>query len=122
MEQLQLKRVRFSKEADTWLRMLKSRTAITPNLLCRLGYCLSLEEPGKPDGRKYPEDSDREINRYTLLGEYDDLYVALLRQRMQQDGVPLSEMDEQFRGHMHRGVIILAGRVKSLAELQDVLK
>ena len=59
MEQLRLKRVRFSKEADTWLRMLKSRTEVTPNLLCRLGYCLSLEEPGTPKNDKYPEDSDR---------------------------------------------------------------
>jgi DNA sulfur modification protein DndE len=121
MEQLRLKRVKFSKEADTWLRVMKSRTEITPNLLCRLGYCLSLEEDGVPDPHKYPEDSEREINRYTLLGEYDELYVALLRQRMQRDGVPLSEMDEQFRGHMHRGIIILAGRMKSLAEIQDVI-
>jgi hypothetical protein len=40
---------------------------------------------------------------------------------MQQDGIPLSSMDEHFRGHMHRGIAILAGRVKSLAELQDVV-
>lgn len=122
MEQLRLKRVKFSKEADTWLRVLKSRTDITPNLLCRVGYCLSLEEPGLPKNEKYPEDSEREINRYTLLGEFDEVFVALLRQRLQEDGIPLTEMDTQFRGHMHRGIVLLAGRAKSLSELQDLFR
>src|SRR5689334_17840856 len=120
MSQLTLKRIRFSKEADTWIRMLKSRTEITPNLLCRLGFCLSLEEPGQPNNKKYPEDSEREISRVTLLGEHDVIFVSLLRQRMHEDEIPLSELDTQFRAHMHRGIILLAGRVKSLAELGEL--
>ena len=49
MHDLQLRRLKFSKEADTWLKVMKSRTGITPNLLCRVGFCLSLEEPGVVD-------------------------------------------------------------------------
>jgi DNA sulfur modification protein DndE len=85
VQQLTLKRVRFSKEADSWLKVVKSRTGITPNLLCRLAFCLSLNERGTPDPNKYPEDSEREINRYTLLGEFDAAFVALLRQRSHDD-------------------------------------
>jgi DNA sulfur modification protein DndE len=122
MPELQLKRLCFSKDADTWLRVLKSRTGITPNLLCRLGFCISLEEPGVPSVDQYPEDSDREINRFTLLGEYDALFVALLRQRIAKDGAPTEEsLDSEFRAHMHRGVILLASRIKALAELGDEL-
>lgn len=121
MSELQLKRLRFSKEADNWLRVLKSRTGITPNLLCRMGFCMSLEEPGIPHPNKYPEDSDREINRFTLLGEYDALFVALLRQRMARDGESSSSMDDAFRAHMHRGVVLLANRFKHLSELGDEL-
>ncbi len=121
MQRLETRRVRFSKEADNWLRVLKSRTGVTPNLLCRLGFCLSLEEPSLPDPLKYAEDSDREINRYTLLGEYEVVFVALLRQRITSVEETLVDIDEQFRAHMNRGVILLAGRLKSIAELPSVL-
>lgn len=122
MQRLETRRVRFSKEADNWLRVLKSRTGVTPNLLCRLGFCLSLEEPSLPDPRKYPEDSDREINRYTLLGEYEAVFLALLRQRIAAPSESELELDEQFRAHMNRGVILLAGRLRSLSELGLLLK
>ena len=118
MSNLQLKRIRFSKEADNWLRVLKSRTGITPNILCRLGLCLSLDEQGIPIPEKYPEDSDREINRYTLLGEFDQTFVALMKQRLVRDEIADdAEMDALFRAHIHRGVILLAGRFKNLSDL-----
>lgn len=115
---LRARRLRFCCEADNWLRVLKSRTGVTPNILCRIGYALSLDEPGIPNPETYPEDSDREINRYTLLGEYDGTYVALLRQRMTDDDLAgVFDLDAQFRAHMNRGVILLAARVKSLPGL-----
>lgn len=121
MQQLQLKRLRFCKEADTWLRVMKSRTEITPNLLCRLGFCMSLEEQGVPNPKKYPEDSDREINRYTLLGEYEAVFVSLLRQRLREDRIEDESLDDQFRAHMNRGVLLLQGRLKDLPDLSDIL-
>lgn len=121
MADLRLKRLTFSKEADNWLRVLKSRTSITPNLLCRMGFCLSLEEMGVPDPAKYPEDSDREINRYTLLGEYEGVLLALLRQRLIRDGRDPANLDDDFRAHMNRGVVILAGRLKGLDDLHGLI-
>ena len=121
MAELRLKRLTFSKEADNWLRVLKSRTGITPNLLCRMGFCLSLEEMGVPDPAKYPEDSDREINRYTLLGEYESVLLALLRQRLIRDRRDAMHLDDDFRAHMNRGVIILAGRLKGLDDLHGLI-
>jgi DNA sulfur modification protein DndE len=83
---------------------------------------MSLEEPGVPDSKKYPEDSDREINRYTLLGEYEAVFVSLLRQRLARDGNRDESLDDQFRAHMNRGVLLLQGRLKELSDLQDVVK
>lgn len=118
MSTLALKRLRFCKEADNWLRVLKARTGVTPNILCRIGFALSLDEQGVPNPKTYPEDSDREINRYTLLGEHDGVYVALLCQRMNADEVAKEDnLSSQFRAHMNRGVILLATRVKSLPDL-----
>ena len=122
---LSARRLRFCQEADNWLRVLKSRTGVTPNILCRIGFALSLDEPGLPNPDAYPEDSAREINRYTLLGEYDTIYVALLRQRVSDDQNASAsddeggerDLDAQFRAHMNRGVMLLAARVKSLPEL-----
>ena len=120
---LSVRRLRFCQESDNWLRVLKSRTGVTPNILCRLGFALSLDEPGLPKPDAYPEDSGREINRYTLLGEYDSTYVALLLQRMGDDGGADGagsgehDIDAQFRAHMNRGVMLLAARVKSLPDL-----
>ena len=120
---LSVRRLRFCQEADNWLRVLRSRTGVTPNILCRIGFALSLDEPGLPNPHSYSEDSAREINRYTLLGEYDVIYVALLRQRMSDDantGRADNEdynIDAQFRAHMNRGVMLLAARIKSLPDL-----
>jgi DNA sulfur modification protein DndE len=121
MHDLRVKRLRFSREPDTWLRVLKTRTGVTPNLLCRLGFCLSLEEPAVPQPEQYPEDSEREINRYTLLGEFDVLFTALLRQRLNRDNLSPDQMDEQFRAHMNRGVMLLSGRIRSLSDLAKLL-
>jgi DNA sulfur modification protein DndE len=122
MRELRVKRIRFCREADTWLRVLKQRTGVTPNLLCRLGFCLSLDDPAVPRIEQYAEDSQREINRYTLLGEYDALFASLLRQRLASDRLGAEHLDAQFRGHMNRGVLLLAKRLRSLGSLADILE
>jgi DNA sulfur modification protein DndE len=79
---------------------------------------VSLAEPGIPNADVLTDDSDREISRFTLLGEYDALFVALLRQRLADDGLLGSEsLDEPFRAHVHRGVVLLANRLKDLGDL-----
>jgi len=118
---LDIRRVNFCPEADARLKRLKSNTSVTPNLLCRVGYCMSLEEDGLPLPDQYPP-GDRNINRYTLTGPYDSLFVALLRQRMSEDGLDWDERAaEQFHGHMNRGVMLLNARVGSMEDLLGVI-
>lgn len=120
---LKLQRVKFSTEADNRLRMLKARTGLDNNIICRLGLCLSLEEPGEPRSDSSGA-SQREINRYTLLGEYDPLFVALLNARHPTVGDDDTEgLERLFLEHLHRGIALLANRLKapaSLAELAQV--
>src|SRR5438874_2179416 len=103
---MKLTKLRLTKDASNRLRFLAGKTGLTPNLLCRLGFCLSLSEPSAPRPEDYPEE-DREFNRYTLLGEYDALYVALLRERCTNDGLPEEVWPGAFRAHMNRGVSLL---------------
>ena len=113
---MRLNKIRVSNEASERFKLLKGRTGLTPNILSRLGFCLSLNEAGVPNPDMYPEE-DREFNRYTLLGEWDDMYVALLKQRIAQDGLPIEQLEEQFRAHINRGIIALSKLVKSVSDI-----
>src|SRR5215467_6578526 len=117
---MKLTKLRLTKDASNRLRFAAGKTGLTPNLLCRIGFCLSLAEPTPLDPEKYPEE-EREFNRYTLLGEYDPLFVALLRERCRRDGVDLSKMPDFFRAHMNRGIALLQGRVKSIADIGELI-
>lgn len=117
---MKLTKVRLTKDASNRLRFLAGRTGLTPNLLCRMGFCLSLEEPKAPNPDEFAEE-EREFNRYTLLGEYDVLYVALLRQRLHQDGLEPDRLEDHFRAHLNRGISLLQQRVRSVADLASLV-
>jgi DNA sulfur modification protein DndE len=117
---MKLTKLRLSKEASNRLRFLAGKSGLTPNLLCRIGFCLSLGEPTIPNLQEYL-DEDREFNRYTLLGEYDPLFVALLRERCRLDGLEFEALADHFRAHMNRGVILLQQRVKSISDIANLV-
>lgn len=120
---MKLTRLRVCQEVDQRLVSLKARTGLTPNLLCRIGFCLSLNDPSVPDPSAYPPDSDRELNRYTLTGEWDAFFVALLRERCAHDGLDLeTAQEDQFRAHINRGVLMLYNRVKHLGDLDRLMR
>jgi DNA sulfur modification protein DndE len=117
---MRLTKVKLSTEASNRLRFLAGKTGITPNLLCRVGFCLSLAEPAVPNPAEYPEE-DREFNRYTLLGEYDPLFVALLRQRCSVDEIEPTHLPDYFRAHLNRGIVLLQQRVRNLADFANLI-
>jgi DNA sulfur modification protein DndE len=117
---MKLTKLRLTTEASNRIRILAGKTGLTPNLLCRIGFCLSLAEPSVPIPENYPEE-EREFNRYTLLGEYDTLFVALLVERCRNDGLDLSRISEYFRAHMNRGVVLLQQRTRSIADLASLI-
>jgi DNA sulfur modification protein DndE len=120
---MKMTRLKVCKEVDQRLMQLKARTGLNPNLLCRLGFCLSLNDPSVPDPSAYPPDSEREINRYTLTGEWDDYFIALLRERCAYDKLDLdADLEDQFRAHINRGVLMLALRVKHLGDIARLVQ
>lgn len=114
-------RIRISKSATIRLSMLKGRTGLTPNILCRIGLCLSLSDPSMPNPENYDEDG-QEFNRYTLTGEWDKFFIALLKERLLKDGLDLDkDLLTQFRAHLNRGAITLFDKVKNLCDLYELL-
>ena len=117
---MKLTKIKLTKDASNRVRFTAGKTGLTPNLLCRIGLCLSLAEPSIPNPEDFPEE-EREFNRYTLLGEYDPLFVALLTQRCRNDGVDMSRLSDYFRAHLNRGIVLLGQRVRSVADLVSLL-
>lgn len=117
-----LNRIYLSDDVDMRLRNLKARTGLTPNLLCRVGFCLSLAEPTIPDPKLYSEGQAREFNRYTLTGQWDLLFFSLLRERLTQDGLdPKADLEAQFKAHLSRGVGLLYERLKNISDLANLM-
>jgi len=114
-------RITIGEDATNRLKMLKANTGMTPNYLCRIGFCYSLNEPRPPNPEQYNNDGQT-FNRYTLLGEYDTLYMALLKERMiQENKHPEEDLYEEFIAHLNRGVIRVHGNVRDLTDLEDLV-
>jgi DNA sulfur modification protein DndE len=115
-------RIYVGEAVDQRLRLLRARTGLTPNLLCRLGFCLSLSEPGIPDPELYNDGQVREFNRYTLTGQWDLFFFSLLRERLLQDQLDQeTNLEPQFKAHLSRGVYMLTQRIKSLGDLPGLV-
>jgi DNA sulfur modification protein DndE len=121
---MKLNQIKFNVRASTDLKALKGRTGVTPNLLCRIGFCMSVEDVTKLDIDAFPPDSDRIIERHVLLGPYDALFVAMMKERAYQDGLDIRDEDllgRHFRAHVHRGVSLLMKRIRNLSDLSRVI-
>lgn len=115
------KKIQLDEDSTQILKTMKGRTGLTHQYLCRLGFCLSLSEPGHPDPDRYNEQGV-EFNRYTLTGEWDRLFVAYLREWLAREE-PEVDGDEAawFRAHINRGLDLLQRRVRSLADVTDLV-
>lgn len=107
------------------MRTLKAKTGVTPNVLARLGFCLSLEAPGVPGNPFEAEAEAREISRNTLVGSFEITFNSLLRTwvaaNMPGRAVGQKEFDKLFIAHMNRGFEILSARMRYLSDLQKVV-
>lgn len=112
-------RIRLPASTSNRLKSLKGRTGLTPNILCRLALCYSLADPhaiGAADSKA----DGLELGRSTLFGEREEVYLALLRQRMAEERSS-AELEDVLRAHISRGVDLLAARLKSIADIADLL-
>src|SRR6202790_5613644 len=119
---MSIRQFRLSGQAREQLIRLKTRTGITQwNILCRWAFCLSLRQPSPPTPIDIPADSNVEMTWQVFGGEAQELYLALLRERCDRDGLDTSEESllRQFRLHLHRGISHLATphTIRSIADL-----
>src|SRR5271170_6530070 len=108
---MSIKHFRLSAQARDQLIRLKMRTGITQwNILCRWAFCLSLRQSTPPTPIEIPSDSNVEMTWQVFGGEAEELFLALLKERCERDGLTASDdvLLRQFRLHLHRGISYLA--------------
>jgi len=118
---LDFNRLRFREEASRNLSSLKGKTGLTPNLLARIGFCMSLEDHTRPQLVDGLPDGEKEIARPTLTGKWDPLFLALFIERCHADGIDESEQWAYFEAHMNRGVLLLYKKIKRFSDLTTLL-
>jgi DNA sulfur modification protein DndE len=113
MKALPVETVRVNELAKRHLSTLKRRTGIKNwNVLCRWALCISLADPARPPVTDRGDWSNVEMSWATFAGPQAGLYSALVWARCDQDGLELNLeiVAEQFRLHLHRGLMNLVSR------------
>jgi len=114
-------RIRISEKATFRLNQLKGKTGLTPNILCRIAICYSLNDPSIPNPEEYDE-KGQELNRYTLTGEWDTFFIALVKERCIHDNLdPEKDLYDQLRAHLNRGVFGIFTQIKGLGDFHILL-
>lgn len=114
-------RIQLGSDATHRLKMLKGRTGLTHNYTCRIGLCYSLNEPRPPSPGEYNSEG-LVINRYTLFGEHEALYLALLKERLIQESKdPEEDLYEELVAHLNRGVFRIFGNIKNVSDYYDLI-
>ncbi len=119
---MSIKQIRLSNQAKEQLIRLKTRTGVPHwNVLCRWAFCLSLKQTSPPAPLDIPADSNVEMSWQVFGGDAHEIYLALLKERCQRDGLGASDdvLVRQLRLHLHRGISYLAApqTIRSISDL-----
>ena len=70
-----------------------------------------------------PSDSNVEMSWQVFGGEWQEIYLALLKQRCLQEGAELTNesLGKQFRLHLHRGIGYLAAP-QTIRSIDDLVR
>ncbi len=118
---MEFKRIKLSENSTKKLQLFKIRTGLTPNIACRLSLGLSISENSIPPLELYIEESGQEINRHTLMGDYELELISLFTQWCVENSISEEGRPQYFLAHLNRGVELLTNRVKGLDDLTQLL-
>ena len=117
-----LESVRVSEKGKKQLIQLKRKTGIENwNVLCRWGLCLSLAENSVPPEENIGEFSNIEMNWKTFCGGSEEVYSALIKERLHRDNVDVKDYAKWFYVHLHRGISYLSFSCSDLESLLDLI-
>lgn len=119
---MQFNRIRFSHRGQTLLGQLKHRTGLGINVMARYALCLSLKDPSIPNPDEFDE-KGMEILPSVLFGEYENIYMALMLDRLHKDRLdPKLYLHKMTRAHLNRGATALFPRIHDLSDFNDIIQ
>ena len=119
---MQFSRYRFSMRTQHLLGQLKSKTGLNINILARYAFCLSLKDPSIPNPDQF-DDKGMEILPSILFGEHENIYTALMLDRLKKDNLdPELYFHKMTRAHLNRGSATLFPRIHDLTDFIDMIK
>ncbi|MBE8233350.1 MAG: DNA sulfur modification protein DndE [Endozoicomonadaceae bacterium] len=114
---MNIETVKISEKAKNQLVTIKRHTKIENwNVLCRWALMLSLQEKSTPPHEEITTNSNVEMAWKVFGGEFADIYLAMLKQRIHLDE---GELDEEklsyfLKLHLHRGISYLFYKAKNI--------
>ncbi|MDI6903761.1 MAG: DNA sulfur modification protein DndE [Methanocellales archaeon] len=100
-------RLKLSSDSSKQLQFLSQRLNLRRNIICRLAIGRSLRDPESVKSIS-PKDNDGfEFNRYTLTGDLDNIYRAMI---VQHEGERIDDkvyFSTFLRNHIERGIYVL---------------
>ncbi|WP_318502967.1 DNA sulfur modification protein DndE [Photobacterium leiognathi] len=117
---MSIETVRLSEKAKGQLVTVKKNTKIDNwNVLCRWALMLSLKEESIPPHEDIVTNSNVEMTWKVFGGEFSDIYLAMLRQRIKTDfgKIDEDELYYHFKLHLHRGVSYLSKNSKNIENI-----
>jgi DNA sulfur modification protein DndE len=122
LKKLQFSRYRFSIRTQNLLGQLKHKTGLGANVLARYAFCLSLKDPSIPNPDEYDE-KGMEILPSVMFGEHENIYLALMIDRLNKDGLdPEEYLHRMTRAHLNRGATALFPRIHDLSDFSDIIQ
>lgn len=117
---MSIETVRLSEKAKGQLITVKRNTKIDNwNVLCRWALMMSLKEESIPPHEDINTNSNVEMTWKVFGGEFADIYLAMLKQRIHQDygEIDESELNYYFKLHLHRGISYLLSKTRNIDSL-----
>lgn len=100
-------KLKLSRESSKRLEYLSNKLGLRRNIICRLAIGRSLAKIESVENNEPEDSAGYEFNRYTLTGEQDDIFKALV---IQHEGKKLNDslyFSKYLRNHIERGVDLL---------------
>lgn len=119
---LRFNRLKMSYRSQNLLSQIKNKTGLTPNIVGRFAICMSLNDPSPPNPDEFDEKGS-EIHPSVMFGEYSDIFMALMIQRLKKDELsPQTYLNKMTRAHFNRGTIALFARIHDISDLYKIIE
>lgn len=102
-------RLKTSNETKEIFEYLGARTNLKPYALSKIAISLSLKEEEDIENYISNDISGLELNRQTIMGQYDEIYKCLMERRAGRALEDDEYFPEYAKKHLDRGAEILKG-------------